>query len=95
MMLLTLRRIRDDSNREFCLLRVNSNGPLVAISWCGVAAIGTALRESRPPGFSYHSSNWHGVPDLLCQNARDDNLVLTEIVNGKLCNRGSGTKRAY
>ena len=71
------------------LARNISNGISAAIGRCGVAAIGTALRESRPPGFSYHSSNWHGMPDLLCQNARDDNLGLTEIVNGKLCNRRS------
>ena len=39
-------------------------------------------------------SNWHRVSDTLCQdplcqNARNDNLGLTEIVIGKTCNRRS------
>ena len=52
----------------------NSNGISAAISRCGVTAIGTALWESRSPGFS----------------PRQSIATVTRWVSGRTCSRTDG-----
>ena len=69
--------------------RDNSNGTSAVISRCGVTAIGTALRESRSPGFAmcetvaFARLGWvDGCVSYLIHLLRDDSgdICLQEVV---------------